>query len=82
MKITLENYGHDSRCYSGKIFNHDFNTTYHPYVLDNGYTPKSERGSEIAARIEDDWKFDKECETKHKLKRLDSNKHPWRCGYL
>lgn len=75
-------YGHDSRLYGGAVFNHDFNTIYHPNVLDNGYKSKSDRGSEIAARIEDDWKFDMQCQTKHKQRRSDGDKHPWRCGYL
>lgn len=82
MKTTLINYGHDSRLYGGEVFQHDFNTMYHPNVLDNGYTSKSNRGSEMAARIEDDWKFDNKCQTKYKQKRSDSDKHPWRRGYL
>lgn len=82
MKNILDRYGHDSTRFGGLIYSHDFNTNYNTDVLNNGYDLT--QGSEIAIRIEQDFRFDELCRRRLKEKPLKNNKHihPWRSGRL
>lgn len=82
MKNILDRYGHDSTRFGGLIYSHDFNTNFNASTIDAGYD--SNQGSEIAIRIEQDFRFDELCRRKLKEKpcKNDTFIHPWRRGHL
>lgn len=51
----LIKYGHDSRHFSGLIYENDFCTNHPPKYNQN-------KGSRIASMIESNFKFDRDCE--------------------
>lgn len=77
MRITLDDYGHDSRLYSGEVRLTDFDTEMSEYTTDGSYW---------ANRIISDWCFDNDCsffiKCRNRSHVKDDEVHPWRraCG--
>ena len=78
MKITLDNYGHDSRLYGGEVRLSDFDTEMSEYTTEE---------SNWAKRIVTDWAFDNDCKFYIRCRKRSTVNdaeisHPWRktCG--
>lgn len=74
MKITLNNYGHDSRLYGGEVKLQEFDTEFSDFTT---------HGSYWANKIIADWCIDDDCEFFMKCRERSHVKdsdvtHPWR----